>query len=112
MTTAPQSTTSAPVALAPVMASPEQQRVLERIAAQRERLADRRAARAQAQSLSQRAGLAPIPPDAPLPEKLLIFVQRHPWAVAGAVAAALMIGPSKLLRWVTLAAPLISRMRR
>ncbi|MDF1483296.1 hypothetical protein [Extensimonas sp. H3M7-6] len=104
-------------------ATPAQQRVLERIAVQRERLRARHTARRQAQVRTHEAasaaaaadGAAPgglYPPDAPFAERLALFARAHP-AVAGAVAAALIAaaGPRRVLRWATVALPWVLRLR-
>lgn len=101
--------------------TPEQQRVLERIAVQRERLRARRAARQQAQTHGTANATAAAdgaaqgglyPPDASFAERLALFARAHP-AVAGAVAAALIAaaGPRRVLRWATVALPWILRLR-
>jgi len=104
--------------------TPEQQRVLERIAVQRERLRARHAARRQAQVRTHEAanaataaadGSAPgglYPPDASFAERLALFARAHP-AVAGTAVAALIAaaGPRRVLRWVTVALPWILRLR-
>lgn len=103
--------------------TPAQQRVLERIAVQRERLRARHAARRQAQARTHEAanaaaaadGSAPgglYPPDASFAERLALFARAHP-AVAGTAAAALIAaaGPRRVLRWVTVALPWILRLR-
>jgi len=106
----------------PLDVTPEQQRVLERIAVQRERLRARRAARMQAHTHEAASaataaayGAAPdslYPPDASFAERLALFARAHP-AFAGAVTAALIAaaGPRRALRWATVALPWILRLR-
>lgn len=90
--------------------SDAQQKVLQRIALQRDRLRARRAAHRQA--LAVRSGQQPtVEPDAPLVARLLAFARLHPAVVAVAAVAALAVGPSRIIRWSTVLMPLISRMR-
>ena len=105
-----------------VAVTPAQQRVLERIAVQRERFRARHAARRQAPTPMQGAntgvesgassGASLYPPDASFAERLALFARAHP-AFAGAVAAALVAaaGPRRVLRWATIALPWILRLR-
>ncbi len=90
--------------------SVEQREVLERIERQRERLHARRLA--QRQALALREEQQSIDPEAPLSVKLIAFARLHPVAVAVAAAAAIVAGPSRLVRWAGIAMPLISRLRR
>ncbi len=96
----------------PVLPEPslEQRKVLERIEQQRERLHARSAAQRQALALRQEQ--QSIDPEAPLSVKLITFARLHPVAVAVAAAAAIVAGPSRLVRWAGIAMPLISRLRR
>ncbi len=91
--------------------SPEQQAVLDRIAAQRERLRARRVARqklaAQA-AAAEGAGLQ----DAPWLAKAAVFAREHPGVLAAAAGAALVAGPRRLLRWAGVLLPLVLRARR
>ena len=89
--------------------TPEQQAVLERIAAQRERLRARRAARQQA---VQAAAAAGGEADAPWLARALVLVRQHPGAAAIAAGAALTVGPRRLLRWASVVLPLVLRARR
>lgn len=91
-------------------ASADEREVLRRIAQQRDRLAAAQQAQQQAQAL--RAVRTVVPADAPLAERLITFAKLHPYATAGVAAVALMIGPRKLLRYGTLALPLISKLKR
>lgn len=88
-----------------------QQKVLDRIAAQRERLRARRAAREQSLALAQRAE-----PGSPMDESLALravaFAREHPMAVAALGAVGLAAGPRRLIRWAGVALPMIMRMRR
>ena len=88
----------------PAGPTPEQQKVLDRIAAQRERV---RAYRADWQARA--AGPDCVDPNAPLAARLLAFARLHPLVTIIAVGAA--AGPRRLLRWAAVLAPLLSRMR-
>lgn len=95
-----------------VAATPEQQQVLERIAAQRLRLRERRARRAQVLAASREADQAAgLGPDAPLVSRLAVFARLHPVAVAVAAAAAVAVGPRRVLRWAGVVMPLVLRLR-
>lgn len=91
-------------------AGEDERAVLKRIAAQRDRLAAAKQAQQQAKAL--RAQIDTVPADAPLSERLVVFAKLHPVATAAVAGVALMIGPRKLLRWGTLALPLISKLKR
>jgi hypothetical protein len=90
-------------------ATAEQQRVLDRIAKQRERIRARRVARAQSLALAQSAQQAS--PDEPFALRAAAFAKQHPVAVAALAGVALVAGPRRLVRWVGLAMPLITRLR-
>lgn len=90
-------------------ATDEQQRVLDRIAKQRERIRARRMARAQSLALAQSAQQAS--PDEPFALRAVAFAKQHPVAVAALAGVALVAGPRRLVRWVGLAMPLITRLR-
>lgn len=90
--------------------TPEQQAVLERIAAQRERLRARRAAARQ--QAVQAAAAAGGEADAPWLARALVLVRQHPGAAAIAAGAALAVGPRRLLRWASVVLPLVLRARR
>ena len=88
-----------------------QQRVLERIAAQRDRLRARRAARAQALALAKHEqGLGGS--DESLALRAAAFAREHPLAVAAMAAVAVVAGPRRLIRWAGVALPLLMRLRR
>lgn len=100
---------AAPLAVA---ASAEQQRVLDRIAAQRLRLRERKARRAQAVAASRQAQqVAGLGPDASLVSRLAVFARLHPVAVAVAAAAAVVVGPRRVLRWAGVVMPMLMRLR-
>lgn len=95
-----------------LVASAEQQHVLDRIAAQRLRLRERRARRAQAVAASHEAReVAGLGPDASLVSRLAIFARLHPVSVAVAAAAAVAIGPRRTVRWAGVVIPMLMRLR-
>lgn len=94
--------------LLPVTA--EQQKVLDRIAVQRERLKARRAA--QRQALAVQAQQQGTDLDATLVMRVLAFARMHPVAVGVAAVVAMAAGPQRLVRWAGLLMPLVARMRR
>ena len=85
-----------------------QQRVLDRIAAQRERLRARRATRAQAPTEAKDTNFL----WAPLVSQGLVFASQHPLVVLALVGAAIAAGPKRLLRWGTAALPVLLQLRR
>lgn len=89
--------------------SAAQQQVLDRIAAQRERLSARRAQRREARAQAD-GGQAPRA-DAPLVQKLAWFTREHPVAVAAMAGAAVVAGPRRLVRWAGVVLPFILRLR-
>jgi len=96
----------------PATAQPSaaEQRVLERIAAQRERLRARRAARAQAVALArQESGAGDM--DESLVFRAAAFAREHPLAVAAAAGLAIAAGPGRLMRWAGVVLPLLMRLR-
>lgn len=94
----------------PVHATAAQQRVLDRIAVQRERLRARRTARLQSQAL------AAVPEaedaNAPLLTRAVAFARQHPAAVAALAGVAIATGPRRLIRWAGVVLPLVMRLRR
>lgn len=91
-------------------ASEQERAVLKRIAMQRDRLAAARQAKAQAQSLLGQPDA--VPADAPLVERVVVFAKLHPVATAALAGLALMIGPRKLLRYGSIALPLLAKIKR
>lgn len=93
--------------------SDRQQKVLERIAMQRQRVRARRAARSQAMQVQaaqdQRQA---ADSDTSMTIRLLAFARSHPAAVAVVAGLAVVAGPARLIRWAGLAMPLIMQMRR
>ena len=94
----------------PTHATQAQQRVLERIAVQRERLRARRAARIQSQALAEVSAGADA--DAPLLASANAFTRQHPAAVAALAGVAIAAGPRRLIRWAGVVLPLVMRLRR
>lgn len=87
---------------APLPPTPEQQALIARITAQRERL------RAQRRALPER-----VDPDDPLPLRLWSFARLHPTASALTLAAlALAGGPRRLSRWAGVVLPILLQSRR
>lgn len=93
-------------------ATADQQKVMRRIAAQRERLHARAAARAQAVAVRKAQSQERVRPDDPLVKRVASFVRLHPIAVAVAGAAAMMIGPRKLVRLGGVVIPWIVRLQQ
>jgi hypothetical protein len=90
--------------------TPEQQQVLDRIHAQRERVIQRRHAMRQARAAAAVQGR--VNPNDPLLTRLLTFARLHP-VVLGAVAGiAALAGPNRVARWAGVVLPAILRMRR
>lgn len=112
-------TTAHPTTRAPHPASaawpaptPQQQRVLDRIELQRERLRARRVARVQARALAEQAGGAAGGADASLALRAAGFAREHPLAVAAMAGVALVAGPRRLIRWAGIVLPMLMRLRR
>lgn len=97
--------------MADVSVSDKQRAVLQRIAAQRERITARRSARAQALALRS-SHASSMPTTGPLAERVVAFARLHPVAMAAAAAVALMVGPRRVIRWAGVALPLLARFRR
>lgn len=86
-----------------------QQLVLERIAAQRERLSARRAQRLATRAQAEGGQVSGA--DLPLLQRLAWFTREHPVVVAAVAGVALMAGPGRLMRWAGVALPLILKLR-
>lgn len=111
MTQTPNSSGSSSREISTPQATPEQQRIVERIAVQRERLRARRAARAQSLALSERnPGLAAV--DESFVLRAAGFARQHPVAVAAMAGVALLAGPRRLVRWTGVLLPMLMRLRR
>lgn len=85
----------------PPLPTPEQQRLIARITAQRERL---RAPR--------RAPPDGVDPADPLVLRLWRFAQLHPAVTAAALAALALAGPRRLSRWLAVVLPIVLPRRR
>lgn len=88
----------------------QQQRILDRIALQRERLRARRAARAQALAQSQHAAAGGA--EDSLAVRAAGFAREHPLAVAAMAGVAVVAGPRRLIRWAGVLLPMVLRLRR
>ena len=108
-TTTPQSQSAPMARITPTV---EQQRVLDRIELQRERLRARRVARAQARALAEQAGGLTGGEDASLALRAAGFAREHPLAVAAMAGVALVAGPRRLIRWAGIVLPMVMRLRR
>lgn len=111
-TTHPSVSTPKNASTARLVATPEQQRVLDRIELQRERLRARRLARAQARALVEQAGGVTGGGDASLALRAAGFAREHPLAVAAMAGVALVAGPRRLIRWAGIVLPMLMRLRR
>ena len=88
-----------------------QQRALDRIALQSERIRARRAARAQSLALAQRdPGAGGM--DESMALRAAGFAREHPLAVAAMAGVALVAGPRRLIRWAGVLLPMLMRLRR
>ena len=91
----------------------EKDEILQRIEAQRLRLRERHARRLAALASRQDAQrVAGLGPDASLASRAAVFARLHPIAVAVAGAAALIVGPKRVIRWVGVAMPLVMKYRQ
>ena len=90
----------------------QQQRILDRIALQRERLRARRAARAQAQALTESQRAAAGGSEDSLALRAAGFAREHPMAVAAIAGVAVVAGPRRLIRWAGVLLPMLLRLRR
>ena len=87
-----------------------QQRVMDRIAVQRERLDARRVQRAQQKAVLH----TPSGPSAgaPMMMQVVAVARQYPLAVAALAGVALVaMGPKSVMRWVGVALPLVMRLR-
>ncbi len=86
------------------------QQILHRISAQRERIQARRQAYAQAKSVedTETAGMG----DDSLVLRCVAFAKQHPAAMVALAGAAMALGPSRLVRWASVALPWVLRFRR
>lgn len=91
-------------------ATEAQRTVLLRIATQRDRL--NAAKQAQLQASTLRAPVSNVPADAPFAQRLAVFAKLHPLATASVAGLAMMLGPRKLLRYGSIAWPLLNKFKR
>lgn len=92
-----------------------QQTVLDRIAAQRQRIAAQQARERYVltgDETSSGAAGARIDAAAPLAQRVLTFARLHPVATSVGLAAAVWMGPRKLLRVASVVLPLWSKFSR
>lgn len=95
----------------------EQQKVLDRIEVQRERLRARRAALAQSRAVAQQrstpglGALAGVIDDS-VALRAASFARQHPMAMAGMAAVGLLVGPRRLIRWAGVVIPVLMRFKR
>lgn len=92
----------------------EQQKVLQRIATQRERLRARRAAYLKAQALqAANPGEGGGAATGPWVARGLALARQHPGAaVVGAIGLAMAAGPRRVVRWAGILLPLLAQLRR
>lgn len=90
----------------------QQQRILDRIALQRERLRARRAARAQALALAESQRAAGGGAEDSLALRAAGFAREHPLALAAIAGVAMVAGPRRLIRWAGVLLPMLLRLRR
>lgn len=90
-----------------------QQRILDRIDKQRERLRARRAAHKQAQALARQSNAMPgAGADDSFALRAAAFAREHPLAIAAVGGVALVAGPRRLIRWAGVLLPLLMRLKR
>ena len=95
----------------PILKNPsdEQQKVIDRIAAQRERLRVRRTERAhRLVVLSQEKAVVSR---SPLWLRTAVVARRYPLGVSLLAGVALLVGPRRLVRWAGIGLPLYMRVR-
>ena len=104
---------STPTATKPMLPQPTeaQQRVLARIAMQRERLRARRAAHARSLAMAENPAAAGGM-DESFALRAAGFAREHPLAVAAIAGVAVVAGPRRLLRWAAVVLPMLLRLRR
>ena len=90
-----------------------QQRILDRIDKQRDRLRARRAAHKQAQALAVRQSNAPTGGTGnSFALRAAGFALEHPVAIAAVAGIAMVSGPRRLIRWAGVLVPLEMRLKR
>lgn len=86
-----------------------EQEVIDRITAQRVRLYEHRARRAQQRALLRaKQGL---PPDASTAMRAVAFAKQHPLALVAVAGVAAVAGPKRLMHWAGVVLPLLLRLR-
>jgi hypothetical protein len=105
-----ESSPSKPLHNAPAGPLTQQQKIVARITAQRERVRARRSAYKQSKALQ--AGQTETTQDDSLVLKAVAFAKQHPAALVALVGAGLALGPSRVMRWATIALPWVLKMRR
>ena len=96
-----------PLVFAP---TPEQQRVLDRIAQQRERIRARQTAGAKSAALAPSQSQI-TSASTPLATRAVTLAVRHPWFAVAMAVAALVAGPRRLVRWVDIAMPVFTQLQ-
>lgn len=87
-----------------------QQRVMDRIAVQRERLDTRRVQRAQQKAVVHEQSGAST--SMPLLMQVVVVAKLYPLATAAlAGVAVVVVGPKRVMRWMGVALPLVMRLR-
>lgn len=101
------------VASEPILKQPSdaQQKVIDRIGAQRERLRVRRTERAHRLALAHSEQQAVAQHTAPLWLRTAVVARRYPLGTALLASAALLVGPRRLVRWAGIGLPLYMRLR-
>ena len=101
----------AAVASEPILKQPsaEQQKVIDRIDAQRERLRVRRTERAHRIALLHKEQA--VVSQTPLWLRTAVVARRYPVGAALLAGVALLVGPRRLVRWAGVGLPLYMRMR-
>lgn len=99
------------VAQEPILKSPsdEQQQVIDRIAAQRERLRVRRTERAHRLVMLRQEKA--VVSQTPLWLRTAVVAKRYPLGISLLAGVALLVGPKRLVRWAGIGLPLYMRMR-
>lgn len=90
--------------------SDEQQKIIDRIAAQRERLRVRRTERAHRLALLHKEQAVEVS-HTPLWLRTAVVAKRYPLGTAVLAGVALLVGPRRLVRWAGVGLPLYMRMR-
>ncbi|MEG0921075.1 MAG: hypothetical protein RSG22_06640 [Comamonas sp.] len=93
-------------------AEPETLEVLDRIQNQRERLNGRRLAHQQALALKHQGSAGNDMVYGSVVERVISFGRQHPIVCAAAFGLGLLLGPRKLIRVATMAAPILMKFRR